>query len=94
MAGIVFEILGRRHRRLSLAFYIGLGWIVVVAARPLVSALPTPALVLLLVGGLFYSGGALIYASRRLPWNHALWHVLVLAGSLSHYVCVYRYVVV
>lgn len=93
-AGIVFEILlrGRRWRRLSLIFYVGLGWIAVVAARPLVAALPPQGLGLLLLGGLLYTGGAVFYAWRRLPWNHAIWHVFVLGGSVAHFFCVYRYV--
>ncbi|MFN2370354.1 MAG: hemolysin III family protein [Candidatus Krumholzibacteriia bacterium] len=95
VAGIVFEILlrGHRWRRLSLVFYVGLGWIAVVAARPLVGALPPQGLGLLLLGGLLYTGGAVFYAWRRLPWNHAIWHVFVLGGSLAHFLCVYRYVV-
>ena len=47
---------------------------------------------LLVAGGLFYSGGAIFYACKRLLWNHAVWHVFVLAGSVSHFFCVYRYV--
>jgi hemolysin III len=94
VAGIIHEIVRRGYRgRLSLVFYLGMGWIVVVAARPLVAALPPGGLGLLLLGGLFYTGGAIVYAWRRLPWNHAIWHVCVLGGSLAHFVCVYRYVV-
>lgn len=92
-AGIVFE-LAFRHRwhRLSLLFYIGLGWLAVVAAKPLYDGLPGAALVLLLAGGLFYSGGAIFYANKKLLWNHAVWHVFVLAGSTAHFLCIYRYV--
>lgn len=92
-AGIVFE-LAFRHRwhRLSLVFYIGLGWLAVVAAKPLQESLPGMGLALLLAGGLFYSGGAFFYANRKLVWNHAIWHVFVLAGSTAHFLCVYRYV--
>ncbi len=93
LAGMVFELASRkRMKKVSLVFYIGLGWLAVVAAKPLYEGLPPWGLVLLLAGGLFYSGGAVFYACKRLIWNHALWHVFVLAGSASHFFCIYRYV--
>ncbi|MBK8165854.1 MAG: hemolysin III family protein [bacterium] len=93
--GIVFEVLVRRRflRRLSLALYLALGWLAVVVAVPLVRNLPAPGPLLLLVGGLIYSGGAGFYAARRLAWNHAIWHVLVLAAATVHFFCVYNCVI-
>ena len=93
--GIVFEVLVRRRflRRLSLALYLLLGWVAVVAVVPLVRHLPAPGPLLLLVGGLLYSGGAAVYAARRLAWNHAIWHVLVLAAACVHFLCVYTCVI-
>lgn len=92
--GIVFEVLVRRRfwRKLSLALYLALGWLAVVVAVPLVRHLPAPGPLLLLIGGLIYSGGAGIYAARRLAWNHAIWHVLVLAAAVVHFFCVYLFV--
>ena len=89
--GIVFEVLTRRRvlRKLSLALYLALGWLAVVVAMPLVRNLPAPGPLLLLIGGLLYSGGAVIYAAKRLVWNHAIWHVLVLAAAVVHFFCVY-----
>jgi len=93
IAGIVFELAFRdKWRRLSLVFYLGLGWLAVVAAKPLFHELPRPGLLLLLLGGLFYSGGAVFYAWRKLLWNHAVWHLFVLAGSLAHFFGIYFYV--
>ncbi|MBM4131499.1 hemolysin III family protein [bacterium] len=93
--GIVFEVLVRRRclRRLSLALYLALGWLAVIAAVPLVRHLPAPGPLLLLVGGLVYSGGAGFYAAHRLAWNHAIWHGLVLAAAIVHFVCVYTCVI-
>lgn len=93
--GIVFEVLVRRRflRRLSLALYLALGWLAAVVAVPLVRHLPAPGPLLLLIGGLIYSGGAGIYAARRLAWNHAIWHVLVLAAAIVHFFCVYHCVI-
>jgi hemolysin III len=93
LAGIIFELAARgKWRRLSLVFYIGLGWMAVIAAKPLYEGLSGSALLLLLAGGLFYSGGAVFYASKRLLWNHAVWHVFVLLGSGAHFFCIYRFV--
>lgn len=93
--GIVFEVLVRRRflRRLSLALYLALGWLAVVVSVPLVRNLPSPGPLLLLVGGLIYSGGAGIYAARGLAWNHAIWHLLVLAAAVVHFFCVYTCVI-
>jgi hemolysin III len=93
IAGIVFEFACRkRWKKASLVFYIGLGWLAVVAAKPLYESLPGWGLSLLLAGGIFYSGGAIFYAKRKLLWNHAIWHVFVLAGSAAHFFCIYGYV--
>lgn len=92
--GIVYEVLMRRPwRRLSLVFYLSMGWLVVIAARPLTAALPPPALLLLALGGVAYSGGAVFYAWRGFPYHHAVWHLFVLAGSALHYACILQYVV-
>jgi hemolysin III len=55
--------------------------------------LPTEALVLVLLGGVAYSAGAVFYAWRGFRYHHALWHVWVLAGSALHYLCVLKYVI-
>jgi len=92
--GVVYEVVLRRPwKRLSLVFYLALGWLVVIAARPLAAALPAPALVLLLAGGAAYTGGAVFYAWRGFPYHHAVWHLFVLAGAACHYACVLHYVV-
>ncbi len=89
--GIVFEVLVRRRylRRLSLVLYLALGWLALIVAVPLVRHLPAPGPLLLLIGGIFYSGGAGFYAARGLAWNHAIWHLFVLAAAAFHFFCVY-----
>lgn len=96
LAGILFELLGPQQgsRKWSLVLYIGMGWVVVVAIKPLLSALPQPGLILLLIGGLCYTGGAAFYANKGLTWHHAIWHVFVLGGSIAHFFAVYRVVLV
>jgi hemolysin III len=92
--GIVYEVVLRRPwKRLSLIFYLALGWLVVIAAKPLAAALPAEALALLGLGGVAYTGGAVFYAWRGFPYHHAVWHLFVLAGTALHYVCVLKYVI-
>ena len=92
LMGIVFKCFftGRLHA-LSTTVYILMGWIAVVAIRPLLQALPWPGFLLLLAGGLFYTLGVAFFASRR-EYAHAIWHLFVLAGSVCHFLAVYRYV--
>jgi hemolysin III len=97
--GILFKVLWiGAPRLLSVALYVAMGWMAVLVAVPLASALPTSALAWLFGGGLAYSLGAVVYATRRPdPWPgifgfHALWHLFVLAGSACHFVMVLRYV--
>lgn len=94
VAGVVFKLFFTgRYERTSLAIYIGMGWLVVLAAVPLVRALPAYTLVLLLCGGLAYTVGTVFYASKRIPYAHAIWHVFVLVGSICHFAAVYSHVV-
>jgi len=89
LIGVLLSTLAHgRWRWLSMTLYLTMGWLVVVAIKPLVTALATPALVLIVIGGLAYTGGLAFYAWRRLPYAHAVWHVFVLAGSALHYVAV------
>lgn len=92
--GIALEAaLPRWPRRLSLGLHLLMGWLVVVSIGPLVHALHPSGLTLLVVGGAAYTLGVPIYAWKRLPYNHAVWHVFVLAGSACHYSCVLGYVI-
>jgi hemolysin III len=92
--GIVYEVVFRRPwKKLSLVFYLALGWLVAIAVKPLMESLPASALWLLLLGGVSYSAGAVFYAWRAFPYHHAVWHVFVLGGSTLHSICVIRYIV-
>lgn len=89
LVGVLLNTLAHgRWRWLSLTLYLVTGWLVVIAIEPLVAALATPALVLIVLGGLAYTGGLGFYAWRRLPYSHAVWHVFVLIGSALHFVAV------
>ena len=77
---------------LTAGIYIFMGWLAVIAIKPLVAALPTGGLVLLAAGGLSYTGGVVFYVWDRLPFNHAIWHLFVLGGSACHFFCMMYYV--
>lgn len=78
---------------LSTIAYLVMGWLVVIAIKPLVAALPSGALWLLVAGGLCYSVGTIFYLWEKLPFNHAVWHVWVLGGSACHWAAVFGYIV-
>jgi hemolysin III len=81
-------LLRRRPTGLFVGLYLAMGWCVVLAARPLAAALPPAGLALLAAGGLAYSVGVVFYLWQRLPYNHAIWHGFVLAGSAFHFFAV------
>lgn len=91
--GAVLELTAlRRMRGAMIALYIGMGWIGLVAIKPLVAALPTPGLWLLFGGGVSYTFGVLFYVWRGLRYHHAVWHLFVLGGSVLQYFAVLFYV--
>jgi hemolysin III len=94
IAGMIMElIVKQRHKRLSLGLYLGLGWIVMIAIGPMIANVDTGGLILLLVGGLFYSLGVIFYVWKTLVYHHAIWHLFVLAGSVSHFFAIFYYVI-
>lgn len=94
VGGVVLEAITQgRARRLQLLLYLAMGWIIVVAARPLMRELALGGLVLLVAGGLAYTLGVIFFIWRRLPFHHAVWHVFVLAGSICHFFAVLLYVI-
>jgi hemolysin III len=92
--GIVQELtLGRRTRSVSMVIYVMMGWLALVAIRPLVSALPPAGTAWLLAGGLIYSAGIYFFINdERIPHGHGIWHLFVLGGSLCQFVSIARYV--
>lgn len=93
--GVVFKLFYTgRFERTSTLLYLGMGWLVVIAAVPMMRSLPAATLAWLVAGGLAYTVGTLFYISRRLPYAHAIWHLFVLGGSSCHFVAVFTQVVV
>ena len=89
MAGILFKVWFVEHfSLLSTAVYLLMGWLALLAIKPLLLAVPLSGLLWLLAGGVLYTVGVVFYVSKRVPYNHAIWHGFVLAGSTCHYFAV------
>jgi len=93
LAGILFRLLfGERYRPLAVVSYVLMGWLCVVAVKPILELVPLGALAWIAAGGLSYTAGVFFFAAKRIPHNHAIWHLFVLGGSTCHYVAVVLYV--
>ncbi len=91
--GIIFKILFiYRFQKLSLVFYLAMGWMSVLAFKQMVATIDTGGLIWIGVGGLAYTAGIIFYVWHRLPYHHAIWHLFVLAGSICHYFAILFYV--
>jgi len=74
--------------------YLVMGWLIVLALKPLLTSLPIAGFIWLLLGGLFYTSGLVFYAlGDKVAHFHGIWHLFVMAGSLSHYITIFYYVV-
>ena len=83
-----------RLRWVSVAFYLAMGWLIIIAVRPMLQMLPSGLVAWIAAGGLFYTLGVVFYSLKRMRYHHAIWHLFVLAGSLCHFVGMLRYVAV
>ena len=94
LVGSALELgLLRRYHKLAVLLYVGMGWIGMIAFKPLSEHLQNGGMLLLIGGGVAYTAGVPFYLWRRLPYHHALWHVFVLAGSVLHFLAVLLYVI-
>jgi hemolysin III len=84
--GIVFKIFFiKKFIVLSTILYIVMGWLIVIAIKPLTAVMSNASLNLLLIGGILYTVGTISYGLQRYKYNHAIWHLFVLAGSICHF---------
>ncbi len=89
MAGILFKVWFVEHFSvLSTVVYLLMGWLALLAIKPMLHSVPPRGLLWLLAGGLLYTVGVVFYAWKKVPYNHAIWHGFVLAGSTCHYFAV------
>jgi hemolysin III len=90
--GITLKIRKRtRHSRISIVLYVIMGWLAVVAVKPMVMLIPVPGILLILAGGLAYTGGLAFFAAQRIRYNHFIWHLFVIAGTTCHFFAVLWY---
>lgn len=90
--GMIFKVwFAGRFRVVSTLLYIGLGWMCIIAVKPMLANVPGPGLAWMLAGGVAYTGGSVFYLWRGMHYHHAVWHVFVLVGSACHWVAVYTY---
>ena len=93
LAGIIFKLtIAHRFKVLSLVTYLSMGWLSLVVIYQLATKLSAGGVCLLAAGGIVYSLGVIFYVSRRIPYNHAIWHGFVLGGSVLHFCAIYFYV--
>ena len=84
-------VAGPKYPKLSSAMYVAMGWLVVIAIRPLWLNLPGWGIILLVLGGVAYTGGVVFYLAPKLRYAHFIWHLFVLAGTTFHFFAVLRY---
>ncbi len=84
---------GAKYRRLSTLLYLAMGWLIIIAFKPLWLNMPSWGLFWLAAGGLAYTAGVGFYAAKRLRYAHFVWHLFVMAGTACHFIAVLRYAV-
>ena len=91
--GLVFQgFCTGRFKKASTGLYVLMGWIIVVALKPLLDHMSPAGIRWLLAGGLCYTLGAVVYLFKRVPYHHAIWHLMVLGGGACHYFAILWYV--
>ena len=91
LTGIILKLFFTgRFDKLSTAMYLLMGWQVMFFIKPLMESLTTEAFSYLVAGGVFYSVGAILYSIKKIPYNHFIFHIFVLLGSLSHFIAIYN----
>lgn len=86
LLGIVLNIISiEKTKIVSTVLYVLMGWLIIIAVKPMLQMVPAGLFVWLLAGGILYTLGIIFYACRRIPFNHGIWHLFVLGGSIMHY---------
>ena len=93
LTGIILKLfLTGKYKLISTLMYVFMGWIIIFAIKPLINNLSSGGLLWLVAGGMSYTIGAIIYSIKKIKFNHAIFHLFVLAGSACHFVSVFYYV--
>ena len=93
IAGVILKLFFTgKYNVLSTLMYVFMGWIIIFAIKPLVNSFPPEGIFWLVAGGIAYTTGAVIYSIKKIKFNHAIFHLFVLLGSICHFIAVYFYV--
>lgn len=91
LTGIILKLFFTgKFNKISTAMYLLMGWQVMFFIKPLMESLTSEGFQYLVAGGVFYSVGAILYSIKKIPYNHAIFHLFVLLGSLSHFIAIYN----
>lgn len=92
MIGLAIKaIYGTRYKWATMMLYVGMGWLALIAVKPILLHVPLPGILLVVAGGLAYTGGLGFFAAHRLPYHHFIWHLFVIAGTTCHFFAVLWY---
>jgi hemolysin III len=90
--GVLSKLIGGvRRPKLAIPLYLGMGWLILIAIRPLAAVVPFASVAWLVAGGIAYTSGLIFFANERVRYNHFVWHLFVLAGTLCHFCAVFSY---
>lgn len=93
IVGIIYKIFFIKYwPRFSTLLYLSMGWMAILVIKPIMANLATPGLLLMIAGGLSYTVGVYFFVKDRIPYNHAIWHLFVIGGTLCHFLCIWLYV--
>jgi len=93
VAGVILKMFFvDRYEPLSVTLYLMMGWLALIAIKPMIAALPAGAMAWIFGGGVAYTAGVVFFLWDHLPFNHAIWHLFVIAGSVCHFIAVLLYV--
>ena len=92
LLGIMLKMRARtRYSRITIVLYVIMGWLAIVAIKPILTLVPVPGILLILAGGIAYTTGLAFFAAQRLRYNHFIWHLFVIAGTTCHFFAVLWY---
>ena len=90
LVGVIIKFrTGVRLKKLSLVLYLGMGWLVLVVARPFIMAVSLQTVLWLFAGGIAYTSGLIFFDNRRLRYSHFVWHLFVIAGTACHFCAIF-----
>ena len=92
--GVLMKVFaGIRWNGISTAVYVGMGWLIIIAAKPLWESLPLAGLIWLFAGGIAYTSGVYFYLKKNMRYGHLVWHLFVVAGTGCHFVAILNYAI-